>query len=93
MEDIQQYIRAKLRLGKAKHAESLRAEILEKSSVIFLWVVLVLDILNKEYPNSSVSINAIRSRLKQIPPGLNELFEMILARDAENLEQLHACLK
>ena len=96
IEDIEHYIKSKLRLGKAgkaKHAESLRSELRDKSSGIFLWVVLVLDILNAEYPNSSVSIKAIRSRLEEIPPGLNELFEMILARDGKNLEQLHVCLK
>ena len=92
-DDIKHYIRSKLRLGKAKHAETLRSEILEKSRGIFLWVVLVLDILNAEYPNSSVSINGIRRRLKQIPPGLNELFELVLTRDGTNLEQLHICLK
>lgn len=91
--DIEHYIRSKLRLGKAKHAESLRSEIRDKSSGIFLWVVLVLDVLKKEYPNSIISINAIRTRLRQIPRGLDDLFEMILKRDEENLEQLHVCLK
>ncbi len=92
-EDIKQYIKSKLRLGRSKHAEPLRSEILEKSSRIFLWVVLVLDILNSEYPNSSVSINNIRERLKEIPPKLTDLFEMILTRDGENLERLQLCLK
>jgi ankyrin repeat protein len=92
-EDIEHYIKSKLRLGKSKQAESLRSEILEKSSSIFLWVVLVLDILNSEYPNSSVSIKKIRERLKEIPPKLTDLFEMILKRDGENLEQLQVCLK
>ncbi|KAL8296408.1 hypothetical protein RB597_005812 [Gaeumannomyces tritici] len=92
-DDIEGYIKAKLRLGKNKHAETLRAEILKKLSGIFLWVVLVLDILKKEYPNSSVSISKIRNRLEQIPPGLDDLFEMILARDGENIEQLHVCVK
>jgi ankyrin repeat protein len=91
--DIEHYIKSKLRLGKSKQAESLRCEILEKSSSIFLWVVLVLDILNSEYPDSSVSIKKIRGRLKEIPPKLTDLFEMILARDGENLERLQACLK
>ncbi|KAL5324994.1 hypothetical protein ACEPPN_006116 [Leptodophora sp. 'Broadleaf-Isolate-01'] len=92
-EDIEQYIKSKLRLGKSKQAESLRSEILEKSSSIFLWVVLVLDILNSEYPNSSISIKKIRERLKEIPPKLSDLFEMILTRDGENLERLQVCLK
>lgn len=92
-EDIKQYIKSKLRLGKSKQAEILRSEILEKSSRIFLWVVLVLDILNSEYPHSAISLKKIRERLKEIPPKLNDLFEMILVRDGEHLEQLHACLK
>jgi Ankyrin repeats (3 copies)/Heterokaryon incompatibility protein (HET)/NACHT domain len=92
-EDIQQYIKSKLKLGKSKQAEPLRSEILEKSSGIFLWVVLVLDILISEYPDSSVSIKKIRVRLKEIPPKLTDLFEMILTRDGENLERLQLCLK
>jgi ankyrin repeat protein len=91
--DIKQYIKSKLRLEKSKHAEPLRSEILEKSSGIFLWVVLVLDILNSEYPNNSISIKKIRERLKEIPPKLNDLFNMILMRDGENLERLQLCLK
>lgn len=93
IKDIEQYIKSKLRLGKSKQAESLRSEILEKSSSIFLWVVLVLDILNSEYPNSSISIKKIRERLKEIPPKLTDLFEMILTRDEENIERLQVCLK
>jgi hypothetical protein len=78
--DIKQYIKSKLRLGKSKlkQAELLRSEILEKSSGIFLWVVLVLDILNSEYPDSSISIKKIRKRLKEIPLKLTDLFEIIL---------------
>ncbi|KFY30276.1 hypothetical protein V494_08201 [Pseudogymnoascus sp. VKM F-4513 (FW-928)] len=92
-EDIEQYIKSKLKLGKSKQAESLRSEILEKSSNIFLWVVLVLDILNSEYSDGSISLKRIRERLKAIPPKLTDLFEMILMRDGENLEQLQLCLK
>ncbi len=85
-QDIEQYI-------KSKQVESLRSEILKKSSGIFLWVVLVLDIINSEYPNSSISIKKIRERLKEIPPKLTDLFEMILMRDGENLERLQVYLK
>ncbi|PKK49870.1 hypothetical protein CI102_5618 [Trichoderma harzianum] len=92
IEDIEYYIKSKLRLGKSAQALSLRSEILNRSSNIFLWVVLVLDILNREYPNTSISIKKMRDRLKQIPPELNDLFEMILTRDGENLDRLHLCL-
>ncbi|KAH6687869.1 hypothetical protein F5X68DRAFT_7031 [Plectosphaerella plurivora] len=88
-EDIRTYIKSKLRLGKTKQAETLRAEILEKSSGIFLWIVLVIEILNLEFPQGSTT--QFRARLKEIPPKLHELFEMILKRDGDNLERLRIC--
>jgi len=92
-EDIKQYIKSKLRLGKSKPAEVLRSDILEKSAGIFLWVVLVLEIFNSEYPQKSISIKKIRERLKEIPPKLTDLFEMIIARDQDNLELLQISLQ
>lgn len=53
---------------------------------------MVIDILNSEHRNGSASTK-IRERLKEIPPGLTELFEIILTRDRENLEKLQVCLK
>jgi energy-coupling factor transporter ATP-binding protein EcfA2 len=81
-EDIKKYIKAKLRLSnkKAKLAQSLHAELLERSSLIFLWVVLVVDILNSESPRNP-NIDKMRKHLKTIPPKLADLFEMILTRD------------
>ncbi|PKS12515.1 hypothetical protein jhhlp_000722 [Lomentospora prolificans] len=92
-QDIQSYIHARLRLGQSKQAELLRSEIFTKSGGIFLWVVLVLDILNSEYPNGSVSISSMRSRLHEIPPKLHDLFDVILTRDNDNLPKLHVALK
>ncbi|EJT73826.1 hypothetical protein GGTG_07681 [Gaeumannomyces tritici R3-111a-1] len=99
-DDIEQFIKARLRLGslgKTAKAAPLRDEIRDKSSGIFLWVVLVIEILNQEPINSTASINAsidkLSRRLKEIPPGLHDLFEMILARDGNDLDQLDLCLK
>lgn len=89
-EDIRSYIKSRLRLPKSKQAEPLQSEILEKSSGIFLWVVLVVNILNKD---KSISIKKKRERLWEIPPGLHDLFEMILSRDGDDVEQLQLCLK
>ncbi|KAL9484748.1 hypothetical protein ACSS6W_003537 [Trichoderma asperelloides] len=92
-DDIEHFIKSKLRIGKSKQADSLRDEILAKSSGIFLWAVLVLDILNREYSKSTMPIKKMRDHLKEIPPRLNDLFQMILTRDAENLDLTEACLK
>lgn len=89
--DIEHYIKTKLRLRKSQAAESLQTEILEKSSLIFLWVVLVVEILNSEYPGKP--IKRMHQRLKDIPPGLAALFELILSRDEENQALLRLCLQ
>ncbi|KAL7805250.1 hypothetical protein V8C44DRAFT_232131 [Trichoderma aethiopicum] len=92
-EDIEHYIRSASMLGKSRQADLLRSEILNKSSGIFLWVVLVLRLLNWEYSNCSVPIKRLSDRLKEIPPELDNLFELILTRENDNLEQLHICLR
>jgi ankyrin repeat protein len=89
-EDIQKYIKSNLKLGRRnQQTESLQLEILEKSSRIFLWVVLVIKILT-DLPDKS--IRKMRERLQEIPTKLTKLFKMILARDRKNLEQMKHCL-
>ncbi|KAH6628296.1 hypothetical protein F5144DRAFT_303722 [Chaetomium tenue] len=90
-EDIEKYIKKTLRLPESKDAQSLRSEILEASRMIFLWVVLVVDILNRDYP--SKPIKQMSRRLREIPKELGDLFEMILQRDGQNPEALQLCLK
>lgn len=92
-EDIKSYIRSKLRIGRSKAAQTLMTEVFDKSNHIFLWVVLVLDILNAEYPNTSVSISKMRKRLNQIPPQLADLFDIVLKRYTDNREQTELCLQ
>lgn len=89
-DDIRQFIKSRLRLGHWKQVESLRCEILDKSSGIFLWVVLVLDILNSV---KAMPIRKIREHLQRIPPKLNDLFDKILERDEDNLQELQLCVK
>lgn len=89
-DDICQFIKSRLRLGKSNQVKSLQSEILEKSSGIFLWVVLVLDILNAD---KSMPIRRIREHLRSIPPRLNDLFDMILDRDKDHLQELQLCLE
>ncbi|KAN0072735.1 hypothetical protein V8E54_008849 [Elaphomyces granulatus] len=82
--DITRYIKSKLRLGNSKQAEALRSDIQEKSAGVFLWVALVIEILNTD---------TLRDRLRDIPPGLDELFKMILTRDGKNMQELQLCIQ
>lgn len=54
-----------------------------------MWVVLVVDILNKEYRHNGL---ALRRRLAEIPSDLSELFKDILRHDNENMEGLLLCI-
>ncbi|KAI1382375.1 hypothetical protein F4677DRAFT_452091 [Hypoxylon crocopeplum] len=45
--DIARYIKSKLKLANSRQADGLRSQILDKSAGVFLWVALVIPILNK----------------------------------------------
>jgi nucleoside phosphorylase len=90
-QDIANYLHSELKAGRSKLVEQIKAEILERSSGIFLWVVLVVPILQKEYDHGRIS--ALRKRLDEIPNGLDELFKDILIRDDQNIDELILCLQ
>jgi ankyrin repeat protein/nucleoside phosphorylase len=90
-QDIANYLHSELKAGHGELVTQIEAEILERASGIFLWVVLVVQMLNKEYDHGR--IHALRKRLDEIPNGLNELFRDILTRDGQNMEELILCLQ
>jgi ankyrin repeat protein len=90
-QDIANYIETELHIGKSSMAQHIRDELLEKASGIFMWVVLVVGILNKEHDRGQM--HAMRKRLKEIPGDLYELFRDILTRDAENKSELMLCIQ
>ncbi|KAK1961801.1 pfs domain-containing protein, partial [Colletotrichum sublineola] len=89
--DLQDYVRSELRAGSGPKSEQVIAEILRKASGVFMWVVLVVDILNKEYGRGRLF--AVEKRLKDIPSELSKLFQNILTRDQEGMEDLLLCIQ
>ncbi|KAI3049428.1 hypothetical protein CBS147352_5964 [Aspergillus niger] len=85
-DDIARYLHSELKIGRSKQAEEIRREIHEKASGIFLWMVLVVQILNREYQRGR--LHALRKRLREIPAKLGDLFKDILTRDTVNMEDL-----
>ncbi|KAK3190752.1 hypothetical protein K4F52_003068 [Lecanicillium sp. MT-2017a] len=84
-QDLQKYVASRLRTEDA----ALREELLAKSGGVFLWVILVVDILNKELGRGGL---ALKKRLAELPSGLSELFKDILRRDDESMEALLICV-
>ncbi|KAH7156057.1 hypothetical protein EDB81DRAFT_716016 [Dactylonectria macrodidyma] len=90
-QDIANYVNCELKIGHSKAADEIRAELQAKASGIFMWIVLVVDILNKEHDRGR--IHALRKRLREIPAGLHELFRDILTRDTRDREELILCIQ
>lgn len=88
-EDLAAYVSSRLQVRDPTLVEEVRFEILRKAASVFMWVVLVVDILNKEDRRGGMSL---RKRLAEIPSGLSELFKDILRRDNEDLEALLLCI-
>lgn len=90
-QDIANYLNSELNIGKGKVATQIRAELQEKASGIFMWVVLVVGMLNKEYDRGR--IHALQRRLKDIPGDLHNLFRDILTRNSDEKQELLLCIQ
>jgi ankyrin repeat protein len=90
-QDIVNYLNSELKIGNTKLAEQIRVEVQEKASGIFMWVILVVGILNEEHDRGRM--HGLRKRLKEIPGDLHELFRDILTRDSRNKDELVLCIQ
>lgn len=90
-QDIANYIDSELKIGHSIVAKETRAELQAKASGVFMWVVLVVDILNKEYDRGR--IHTLRKRLRELPDRLHDLFRDILSRDARDRDELILCIQ
>jgi hypothetical protein len=83
--DLSNYISSRLQVASPYPFIHIRDELLAKAEGIFLWVVLVVEILNKA---SNRGEGNLRSKLNVIPTGLSELFRTIIKRDNEHPKDL-----
>ncbi|KAK3683449.1 hypothetical protein B0T22DRAFT_519409 [Podospora appendiculata] len=90
-QDIAKYVRSKFKAGEGEAFKEASDEIILKAAGVFLWVVLVVSILNKEFDRGRIF--AVQKRLREIPAGLKALFREILRRDGENMDDLLLCIQ
>ena len=84
-QDIVKYVRNQLSGDNGPKHETLMLDICQKASGVFLWVVLVVPMLNILYDQGHES--AMRRRLQDIPTELDGLFAEILGRNAETRDK------
>ncbi|RDW79149.1 uncharacterized protein DSM5745_06001 [Aspergillus mulundensis] len=78
--DIRRYVEQKFNIvGVGKHQEwrKLAAAIVDKSSGVFLWVVLVVDTVLKDHDDGK-NLKYLERRLRETPLALEKLFEQLL---------------
>lgn len=90
-QDIIIYVKRKLRIGQDKLARRIRATLIEKASGVFMWVVLVVKILQKVFDKGNK--HELEDRLQTTPKDLNALFHDILTRDSCRQNELLWCIQ
>lgn len=79
--DISEYVHRRLKLLHvgALLKEDLITDIQKRSSGVFLWVILVVGILNKTCDQGNTHL--LRNRLRDIPTNLQDLYNNIIQRE------------
>ncbi|KAJ9653118.1 hypothetical protein H2198_007668 [Neophaeococcomyces mojaviensis] len=91
-QDIKIYIQNKLNGNDDQSLENIRQILLQRSAGIFLWVVLVIRILNQVHDRGR-GMAAMRTRLESTPQALSDLFTSILTRNQEDFEECITLLR
>ncbi|KAF3181864.1 hypothetical protein TWF225_006839 [Orbilia oligospora] len=76
-QDISIYVRDKLTV--TKDADKIEKELLRKAEGIFMWVVLVTEMLNQAFDEGRIT--AVWKRLRDVPTDLDEVFRILLEKD------------
>ncbi|OTA67909.1 ankyrin [Hypoxylon sp. EC38] len=89
-EDIRRYIDSELirQVDRVDQEQAMRIqnEIVRKSSGVFLYVKLVIDMIKKAFDHGKADAHALEQLLAKLPRGLNALYCDMLERNPEDSE-------
>lgn len=94
LDDLNWYIAQQLHIeGEGARAYEIYEQVRRKANGVFLWVVLVVNILNKEIRHGRMFMEKLQKRLEGIPAGLSALFQDTVQRDNEEMEEFLLCVQ
>lgn len=85
-QDIQRYVSQQLVGCEQEWMSSIKQQICDRSAGIFLWVVLVVRMLNKAHDSGSGKADMLR-KLKNVPSDLHAVFSQIFAQGPDDLDR------
>ncbi|KAI0117660.1 hypothetical protein F4776DRAFT_276804 [Hypoxylon sp. NC0597] len=91
MNDIRLFVDHTLIIDSPICEQNIKSRILQKSCGVFLWVALVIPMLNKAY--DSGKLDALNEKLDILPSQLSLLFHDIITRDPEDQNVLLLCIQ
>lgn len=89
-QDIINFLDAELRIGQGRFAEEIRSRVRSKASGVFMWVVLVVQILNQEHDAGNDA--KLEQTIENTPNDLCGLFRGILIPGDTSSTELLLCL-
>ncbi|KAF7713452.1 Uncharacterized protein PECH_001310 [Penicillium ucsense] len=84
-QDLNLYITNRLRIDESHILEKVGSLLIKKAAGVFIWVVLVVEMLDRDYRRGGI---VLHQKLKKLPSDLSELFRDILRRDGDDVEDL-----
>ncbi|KAK7408609.1 hypothetical protein QQX98_009211 [Neonectria punicea] len=82
--DIRKYLDAKLKIGRTRLSGQVQEQVLDKAGGVFLWVKLVVDMLNEDHKKGC--LHRYKKWLKSSHQGLKGLYHEMLTRGGEDEE-------
>lgn len=91
-QDIRTYLQTKIKNGPCLQVKTIQDEIFSKSEGVFLWVVLVVRVLNKAKDRGE-DFESLLRLLQELPADLHALFDSLLDWKADDAAQCAALLR
>lgn len=91
-QDLTNYLDSHLKIGNSEIAKQIQIEIQNKASGNFLWLVLVLRMLQADYYHGR-HLHTLQQRLQEIPSDLHMLLRNVLTRDSYKTDELVLCVQ
>lgn len=90
--DIEKYVRRKLaRAASGQAVADLTDLIIVKAAGVFMWVVLVINILRDAFNRGDVLL--IRQQVERLPLELGDLYKTLICSDNRHQDQLLLCVQ